>query len=65
MSTKKFIIEPYENFLAMIHTLDDQNVKGMFMGYSPTNKAYCVCLNNKRRIGESHDVTFNEAKMSR
>jgi hypothetical protein len=48
----------------MIHTLDDKNVKGMFMGYIPTNKAYCVCLNNRRRIVESHDVTFNEAKIS-
>jgi hypothetical protein len=50
--------------LAIIHILDDKNVKGMFMGYSPTNNAYCVWLNNTRRIEESHDVTFNEAKMS-
>jgi hypothetical protein len=48
----------------MIHILDDKNVKGMFMGYSPTNKAYRVWLNNKRRIEGSHDVTFNGAKMS-
>ncbi len=34
------------------------------MGYSPTNKAYRVWLNNKRRIEGSHDVTFNGAKMS-
>lgn len=48
----------------MIHILDDKNVKGMFVAYSPTNKAYRVWLNNKRRIEESHDVTSNEAKMS-
>jgi hypothetical protein len=48
----------------VIHTLDDKNVKGLFMGYNPTNKAYCVWLNNKKRIEESHDVTFNGTKMS-
>lgn len=40
--------------------LNSKSRKGVFMGYSPTSKAYCVWNNELRSIEESHNVIFHE-----
>jgi hypothetical protein len=45
--------------------LNGKSVKGVFMAYNPTNKAYCLWLSdNKKKIDEHRDITFNEEEMS-